>query len=158
MICAACQVFDEMPNRNVVSWTTLLKRLDEARSLFDSMTDKNVVNLLECYAIWECSQLENLKSPRGCLTKKFREEFGNSGDYDRRLTFSGLLFSHLGMVHKSWKFFNLIDVLGRTGMLTEAYELVKHLPVEWVLLRYINYICLVIYENTMLLHKFSAVS
>jgi len=42
-------MFDEMPSRNIVSWTAMLNgyakcgRLDEARSLFDAMTDKNVV-------------------------------------------------------------------------------------------------------------------
>ncbi|KAI3697304.1 hypothetical protein L6452_30230 [Arctium lappa] len=73
-------------------------------------------------------------------------EFGFKPDH---LTFSGLLtgFAHSGMVHESWKFFIsmekdwnvkptaehyaiIIDVLGRTGMLAEAYELVKRLPIE----------------------------
>ncbi|PWA79632.1 tetratricopeptide-like helical domain-containing protein [Artemisia annua] len=65
------------------------------------------------------------------------------------LTFLGLLTgcAHSGMVKESWEIFKsmktdwninptadhyscMIDILGRTGMLTEAYELVKQLPIE----------------------------
>ncbi|XP_071718731.1 uncharacterized protein [Rutidosis leptorrhynchoides] len=72
-----------------------------------------------------------------------------SGCQPDHLTFLGLLTccAHSGMVKESWDLFKsmekkwnlnptaehyacMIDVLGRTGMLTEAYELVKRLPVE----------------------------
>ncbi|KAI3850292.1 hypothetical protein MKX03_028848 [Papaver bracteatum] len=45
----ACRIFDEMPERNVYSWTSLLSgyirigQIDEARRLFDQMPDKSAV-------------------------------------------------------------------------------------------------------------------
>nr|XP_043611255.1 pentatricopeptide repeat-containing protein At4g02750-like [Erigeron canadensis] len=72
-----------------------------------------------------------------------------SGFQPNNLTFLGLLTgcAHSDMVKESWDCFKsmerdwnihptaehyacMIDVLGRTGMLSEAYELVKQLPVE----------------------------
>ena len=45
----ACNFFNRMPEKNVVSWTVMVTalvqcgRLDEARKLFDEMPDRNVV-------------------------------------------------------------------------------------------------------------------
>ncbi|KAJ9558605.1 hypothetical protein OSB04_013219 [Centaurea solstitialis] len=79
-ICVACQMFDEMPRRDIVSisWTSMLngyakrRRLDEAKSLFDAMTDKNVV----CWNSMLLGMLgsRKLKTPRGCLTKFLRKK------------------------------------------------------------------------------------
>lgn len=46
----ACRLFDEMPERNVVSWTSMLcgvaraGRIEDARRLFDVMPERNVVS------------------------------------------------------------------------------------------------------------------
>ncbi|KAJ6917971.1 hypothetical protein NC651_012240 [Populus alba x Populus x berolinensis] len=45
MIFEARKVFDQMPERNVVSWTAMIRDglVDEARQLFDMMPVKDVV-------------------------------------------------------------------------------------------------------------------
>lgn len=73
----------------------------------------------------------------------------NAGIAPDHVTFLGILTAcaHLGLVDEGWKYFEamqnnwnlipkpehyacMVDLLGRSGLLAEAYELVKQLPVD----------------------------
>ncbi|CAK8568038.1 unnamed protein product [Lathyrus sativus] len=111
------KVFDEMPHRNVVTWTALINglavhgRSREALKVFDDMKE--------------------------------------SGLKPDRASFIGALVacSHGGLVEDGWRVFEsmtnefgiepmlehygcMVDILGRAGLLVEAFEFVEKMPVK----------------------------
>ncbi|KAK1413390.1 hypothetical protein QVD17_35162 [Tagetes erecta] len=116
--------------------------MDDASLIFDTTIKKDTVSL---------NAMIVAHSHHGSVSNavKLFSSMTESGCQPDHLTFLGLLTgcAHSGMVNESLKYFKsmeknwkirptaehyacMIDVLGRRGMLTEAYELVKHLPVE----------------------------
>ncbi|CAN6447889.1 unnamed protein product [Victoria cruziana] len=116
-VVAASKVFDMLPQRDVVSWTTMIVGLaqhgrpDDAFDLFRAMVD--------------------------------------AGMKPNQVTFVGLLYacSHAGLVEEGRRIFNsmskdhgikpvlqhytcMLDLLGRTGLLDEAEEVVRRMPME----------------------------
>lgn len=115
---AAHRIFNEMKRRNIVSWNTMILALamhghgDEALGLFSKM---------------------------------LKEELATPDE----VTFLGVLCacSHGGMVEEGRRFFDimtrdfniqptikhygaLVDILGRAGLVEEAYQLIKSMPIE----------------------------
>ncbi|XP_031481586.1 pentatricopeptide repeat-containing protein At5g66520-like [Nymphaea colorata] len=113
----ARMVFDEIPERTVVSWSAMIMghaihgQSEEALSLFSKMQKRGI-------------------DPNA-------------------VTFIGLLHacSHMGMVAEGCRFFNsmvndyrivpqiehygcMVDLLSRAGLLKEAYEFIKNMPIE----------------------------
>lgn len=115
---AAYEIFNKMKGRNIVSWNTMILGLamhghgDEALELFSKMLE------------------EKLATPN-------------------EVTFLGVLCacSHGGMVEEGRRYFDImrrdyniqptikhygsmVDILGRAGLVEEAYQLIKSMPIE----------------------------
>ncbi|KAJ7942987.1 Pentatricopeptide repeat-containing protein [Quillaja saponaria] len=115
----AIKLFEEMPQRNLISWSTMIVgyaingESEKALSLFDKMQ--------------------------------------NEGLHPNYITFLGVLSacSHAGLVREGWRYFNrmnnldnknmkprkehyacMVDLLGRSGHLQEAYNFIKSMPIE----------------------------
>ncbi|OAY72503.1 Pentatricopeptide repeat-containing protein [Ananas comosus] len=129
----ARQMFDRMPERDTVTWNTLLDahakagEMDEAFELFERMPERNVVS-------W---------SPVSATARR-REGIRPDG-----VTFLGVLCActHVGFIEEARKYFAsmerdygivpqiehygcMIDLLGRGGLLKEAFDLTKSMPWE----------------------------
>ncbi|KAJ0623281.1 putative tetratricopeptide-like helical domain superfamily [Helianthus annuus] len=116
--------------------------MDDATIIFETTIKKDTV-------LWNAMIAAHSYHGSALNALKLFSSMTESGYRPDHLTFLGLLTgcAHSGMVKESWECFKsmeenwkihptaehyacMIDVLGRSGMLTEAYELVKQLPVE----------------------------
>ncbi|BFG33436.1 hypothetical protein CerSpe_197100 [Prunus speciosa] len=113
----AFQVFNSMSEKNLPSWTIMIS------GLADHGHGKDAISLF--------TRMEQ------------------TGLVPDSMSFSAILSacSHLGLVHKGRQFFNqmvrtygiqptlehygcLVDLLGRAGLIEEAYEIIKNMPME----------------------------
>lgn len=111
----ALEVFEEIPNRNLVCWTAMMNGLAvngygrKAVEFFDRMVGSNIqpdaISLISILSA--CSH--------GGLLEEGRRLFG---DLKRRYGVSPQM-EHYGC---------MVDLLGRSGHLHEAYELIKNMP------------------------------
>lgn len=116
--------------------------INNANLIFEATIKKDTVS-------WNAMIMAHACHGSGLKALKLFSSMTESGYRPDDLTFLGLLTgcAHSGMVKESWECYKsmekrwkivpkaehyacMIDVLGRNGMLTEAYELVKQLPVE----------------------------
>ncbi|KAI3826875.1 hypothetical protein L1987_00934 [Smallanthus sonchifolius] len=116
--------------------------MDDASLIFETVIKKDTVS-------WNAMIVAHSHNGSAFKALKLFSSMTESGYQPDHLTFLGLLTgcAHSGLVKESWECFKsmekkwkihptaehyacMIDVLGRSGMLTEAYELVKQLPVE----------------------------
>ncbi|KVI00597.1 Pentatricopeptide repeat-containing protein [Cynara cardunculus var. scolymus] len=143
-LCVIKYAYDNDPIvlSSLISMYSKCGFMNDANLVFDTTSRKDTVS-------WNAMIVANAYHGSAMKSLKLFFSMTKFGFKPNHLTFSGLLtgFAHSGMVHESWKLFNsmekdwnvkpttehyaiMIDVLGRTGMLAEAYELVKQLPVE----------------------------
>ena len=108
------KVFDEMPNRNVITWNVLIMAYgmhgkgEEAIELFKQMeAEPNEVTFIALFAA--CS---------------------HSGLINEGLTLFYRMKNDHGIEPTSDHYACVVDLLGRAGRLEEAYELVKTMPAE----------------------------
>lgn len=113
----AQQVFNEMEERNVVSWTSLLVGLavngfgEEALELFKELERKRLVpsDITFVGVLYACSHC-------GMVDEGF--------NYFRRME------EKWGIVPKIEHHGCMIDLLGRAGLVTEAYEYIQSMPLQ----------------------------
>ncbi|KAA8532563.1 hypothetical protein F0562_032621 [Nyssa sinensis] len=118
--------------------------IDMARNLFDNMCNRNVISwstMIGGYAM-------NGESEKALALLSTMQNEGVQPNY---VTFLGVLSacSHAGLVKEGWNYFNyialsndtnikprkehyacMVDLLGRSGHLEEAYNFIKSMPVE----------------------------
>ncbi|KAK9058213.1 hypothetical protein SSX86_023053 [Deinandra increscens subsp. villosa] len=116
--------------------------MDDAVLIFQTSIKKDTVS-------WNAMIVAHSYNGSAVEALKLFSSMTESGSQPDHLTFLALLTgcAHSGMIKEGWECFKsmeknwkihptaehyacMIDVLGRRGMLTEAYELVKQLPVE----------------------------
>ncbi|KAF7138271.1 hypothetical protein RHSIM_Rhsim07G0046400 [Rhododendron simsii] len=116
--------------------------LNEAVLVFERMIDRNIVAWNAVIAAQVC---------HGCAFEALNRFVSmiNAGFAPDHVTFTDILTAcaHSGLVDEGWKYFKamqndwnlipkpehcacMVDLLGRSGLLAEAYELVKQLPVD----------------------------
>ncbi|KAK9107659.1 hypothetical protein Syun_023670 [Stephania yunnanensis] len=113
----AVEVFDKMQNKDVKSWTAMISaygfhgRAFEAIRLLNSMEDAGVapneVTLLA--VVTACSHGGLVMEGKNCFERMVRDH---------------------GLLPNTEHYGCMIDLLGRAGLLDDAYELIKSLPVE----------------------------
>ncbi|KAL8262469.1 hypothetical protein R6Q59_023818 [Mikania micrantha] len=142
--CVTKQAYanDSVVVSSLISMYSKCGFMDDASLLFETTIKKDTVS-------WNAMIVAHSYHGSALKALKLFSSMTESGYQPDHLTFLGLLTgcAHSGMVKESWECFKLmeknwkirptaehyacmIDVLGRNGMLTEAYELVKQLPVE----------------------------
>ncbi|KAK6918423.1 DYW domain [Dillenia turbinata] len=116
--------------------------IDDAKRIFDSMQDRDVIT-------WTTLIVGYAQNGRGDDSIRFYESMISSGCKPDLVTFIGLLFacSHAGLVDDGLRYFKsmdniyaikpgpehyacMIDLLGRSGKLDEAKELLNEMVVE----------------------------
>lgn len=116
-IDTAAEVFDAMSERNLISWNSMIAgyaangRAKQAINLFDEMRymgfKPDGITFLSL--LTACS--------RGGLVSKGREYFDS-------------MESNYGIEPRREHYACMIDLLGRTGLLEEAYKLITNMPME----------------------------
>ncbi|XP_042472550.1 pentatricopeptide repeat-containing protein At3g18970-like [Zingiber officinale] len=116
--------------------------LTSASKVFDDMTSRNVLT-------WSAMIGGLAIHGEGKAALRLMEEMVKAGFWPNAATFTGLLFAcvHRGLVDEGVRLFDvmksrfdvepcmkhygcMVDLLGRAGMVREAYEFVKAMPVE----------------------------
>ncbi|KAK1271532.1 Pentatricopeptide repeat-containing protein [Acorus gramineus] len=111
------QVFQSMPEKNVLSWTVLIQGLAsnsrgrDALDLFSSMRRENVKpnEVTFIGVLTACSHTGLVEEGRRVFAS-MRDECGIEPRMD-----------HYG---------SMVDILGRAGLIDEAYEFIKSMPIE----------------------------
>nr|GEW61407.1 hypothetical protein [Tanacetum cinerariifolium] len=135
-------VNDSMVVSSLISMYSKCGFMDDANIVFETTMKKDIVS-------WNAMIVAHAYHGSANKAVKLFSSMVESGIKPDSLTFLGLFTgcAHSGMVKESWEIFKsmkkdwninptadhyscMIDILGRTGMLTEAYELVKQLPIE----------------------------
>ncbi|KAL5727894.1 hypothetical protein ACHQM5_001038 [Ranunculus cassubicifolius] len=115
--------------------------IENAIQIFCSMSQKN----LQTWTIMICSLANH---GRGEDAISLFEQMEKDGLKPDSVSFSAILCacSHLGLVNDGWKYFHrmvnvykitakmehygcMVDLLGRSGMVEEAYELIRNMPI-----------------------------
>lgn len=116
-IDAARVVFDNMPKRNSVSWTSLLNgygihgRGEEALEVFDKMKVADVVpdGITSLVVLYACS---------------------HSGMVDQGVRYFNNMHAEFGVAPGLEHYACMVDLLGRAGRLDEAMKLIESMPME----------------------------
>ncbi|PRQ26235.1 putative tetratricopeptide-like helical domain-containing protein [Rosa chinensis] len=116
-LTSATELFNEMPEKNLVSWNTMIAgyaahgHAKQALSLFNQMksTDTKPDNITFVAVLSACSH--------GGLVSEGREHFKS-------------MIRDYGIEPKEENYACMIDLLGRIGLLEEAYELINKMPME----------------------------
>ncbi|KAM1449443.1 hypothetical protein ACFX14_008267 [Malus domestica] len=114
-INSAAQLFNEMPERNVVSWNTMIAayagHAKQALTLFDQMKSTGLKpdSITFVAVLSACSH--------GGLVSEGKDHF------------ESMARDH-GIEPKKEHYACMIDLLGRVGLLEEAYELINKMPME----------------------------
>ncbi|XP_043706622.1 pentatricopeptide repeat-containing protein At5g16860 [Telopea speciosissima] len=114
---AARRVFDKMEHRNAVSWTSLMTgygmhgRGEEALQVFDSMRAAGLVldGVTFIVVLYACS---------------------HSGMVNQGMDYFNIMGSEFGVVAGVEHYACMVDLLGRSGRLDEAVELIKGMPMK----------------------------
>ncbi|EPS67476.1 hypothetical protein M569_07298, partial [Genlisea aurea] len=129
-------------NNSLVSLYGHCGASEQARRVFDSMEDKNVVS-------WTALIMGYAQNGEGWKSLQLYREMTASGVKPDFITFIGLLFAcgHAGLVERGRYYFNsmakdygitpcsdhyacMVDLLGRSGKLDEAEELIDRMSIE----------------------------
>ena len=115
--------------------------IDLAREVFDRTLDKDVV-------VWSAMIVGYGLHGRGRQAIDIFHAMKQAGVFPNDVTFVGLLTAcnHSGLVEEGWKFFHsmkyygikarhqhyscVVDLLGRSGHLNEAYDFIMNMPIE----------------------------
>lgn len=116
-ITSATELFNEMPKRNLVSWNTMIAgyaahgHAKQALTLFNQMksTELKPDHITFVAVLSACSH--------GGLVSEGREHFKS-------------MIRDYGIEPKEEHYACMIDLLGRIGLLEEAYELINKMPME----------------------------
>ncbi|OMO51523.1 hypothetical protein CCACVL1_29746 [Corchorus capsularis] len=116
-IHAARVVFDNMQQRNSVSWTSLLTGYgmhghgEEAIKVFDEMRTAGLVpdGITFLVVLYACS---------------------HSGMVDQGIRFFNTMHSDFGVIPGLEHYACMVDLLGRAGRLSEALEIIESMPME----------------------------
>ncbi|KAJ0977013.1 hypothetical protein J5N97_012487 [Dioscorea zingiberensis] len=116
-LSAAAELFNEMPERDVVSWNSMIAGYaihghgEEALSLFEQMKSKGVLpdDITFVSVLSACNH--------SGLVAKGRKHFE-----DMKMVF--------GIEPRAEHYACIIDLLGRFGLLEDVFELVKRMPME----------------------------
>ncbi|OMO77537.1 hypothetical protein COLO4_25105 [Corchorus olitorius] len=116
-IHAARVVFDNMQQRNSVSWTSLLTGYgmhghgEEAIKVFDEMRTAGLVpdGITFLVVLYACS---------------------HSGMVDQGIRFFNTMHSDFGVIPGLEHYACMVDLLGRAGRLAEALEIIESMPME----------------------------
>ncbi|PNT61305.1 pentatricopeptide repeat-containing protein At5g48910 [Brachypodium distachyon] len=113
----AVKAFESMPVRNTWTWTALIKgmasngRSREALELFSSMLEANIepTDVTFIGVLLACSH--------GCLVEEGRRHFTSmTQDY--------------GICPRIEHYGCMVDLLGRAGLIDEAYQFIRNMPIE----------------------------
>lgn len=113
----ARKVFDEMPDRNVMSWTVMIRGLamcgngGDALALFSKMIDEGV-------------------KPDGITFVGVLSACSHSRLVDEGRRVFASMTRDFGIVPKSEHYSCVVDLLSRAGMLREAIEFIENMPLE----------------------------
>ncbi|XP_076930261.1 pentatricopeptide repeat-containing protein At3g57430, chloroplastic-like [Bidens hawaiensis] len=113
----ARHVFDNMPVRNVITWNVMFMaygmhgRGDLAMSLFDHMLDEVKPSEVTFISLFAACSHSGMVTEGLSLFDRMKDEFGVNPTED-----------HYGCV---------VDLLGRAGRLTEAYDLISSMPSQF---------------------------
>eukprot|EP00268_Persea_americana_P053200 TRINITY_DN6003_c1_g1_i1.p1 TRINITY_DN6003_c1_g1~~TRINITY_DN6003_c1_g1_i1.p1 ORF type:complete len:611 (-),score=69.79 TRINITY_DN6003_c1_g1_i1:95-1927(-) len=113
----ACKVFDEMCERNVMSWTVMIRGLamcghgGDALALFSNMIEEGV-------------------KPDGITFLGVLSACSHSGLVDEGRRIFSSMTRDFGIVPKSEHYSCMADLLSRAGMLSEAIEFIETMPLE----------------------------
>ena len=115
---AAYEIFNKMKVRNIVSWNTMIQALamhghgDEALELFSKMAEEKLATPDEVTFLGVLSAC----SHGGMVEEGRRYFYVMRRDYNIQPT-----IKHYG---------SMVDILGRAGLVKEAYQLIKSMPIE----------------------------
>eukprot|EP01018_Ginkgo_biloba_P032089 Gb_22773 [translate_table: standard] len=133
---------DIFVNNALVDMYAKCGSIENAHNVFDKMTQRDVVSwnvMIVGYAIHGCGKEALL------LFQQMQQSVANPD----HVTFLGVLSAccHAGLVHEGWQYFNcmsqcynvtpamehygcMIDLLGRSGHLDEAHDLIQKMPIK----------------------------
>uniref|UniRef100_J3LUU4 Pentacotripeptide-repeat region of PRORP domain-containing protein n=1 Tax=Oryza brachyantha TaxID=4533 RepID=J3LUU4_ORYBR len=116
-LAAAREVFDQMQERDVVVWSSIVSayafhgHADVAMSLFRHM------------------ELDNVR-PDGIMFLGVLKACGHAGHADDALNYFDVLTKRFGVEACGDHYSCLVDVLGRAGRLHQAYDVIRTMPIK----------------------------
>nr|XP_010931126.1 pentatricopeptide repeat-containing protein At3g12770-like [Elaeis guineensis] len=116
-IAEARRVFDEMPERNIVSWNAMINAFGLHGQVMDA---------LEWFAMM---QLNGMK-PNGSTFVSLISACSHAGMVAEGLECFKSMSKDYDLVPETKHYACVVDLLGRAGRLKEAYELIKAMPLE----------------------------
>ncbi|WOK99379.1 hypothetical protein Cni_G08091 [Canna indica] len=113
----ARSVFDQMEERDVVSWSSLVSAYAFHGHAHSAMT------------IFKHMELDNVR-PDGIMFLSILKACSHAGLADEALKYFGIMKETYGLVASSDHYSCLVDVLSRAGRLKEAYEVIMGMPMK----------------------------
>ncbi|CAL9161218.1 unnamed protein product [Musa hybrid cultivar] len=116
-LARARKIFDEMPQRTIVSWTAMIAGYgmhghgEEALRLFDKMIEVGI-------------------RPDGIAMVSVLSACSHGGLADKGMWYFSSMKTAYGVVPSREHYACVVDLLGRAGQLKEAWELIESMPVE----------------------------